>query len=105
MERNFHQNLGMEDVARQAGISLRALHYGFRRELQRTPGQHLLRLRLDRARDLVEAGTLKIGEVAAACGFSTLRNFHRAFRRVFGSPPAAFRNREAPLRGGQPVSK
>jgi LacI family transcriptional regulator len=92
MEQNFHRHLGMDDVARRAGISLRALHYAFRRELQRTPGQHLLRLRLARARELVETGALKLGEVATACGFSTLRNFHRAFRREFGSPPAALRN-------------
>ncbi len=105
MERNFHRNIGMEDVARQAGISLRALHYAFRRELQRTPGQHLLRLRLDRARELVETGKSRMGEVAAACGFSTLRNFHRAFRRAFGSPPAAFRHRGATEPSGQPRSK
>ncbi len=108
MERNFHRNLSMEDVAREAGISLRALHYTFQRELQRTPGQHLLRLRLDRARELVESGTSKMGEVAAACGFSTLRNFHRAFRRAFGSPPVAFRSargRGGTGHGGQPLSK
>jgi transcriptional regulator GlxA family with amidase domain len=97
MARNFHQSLSMEEVARQAGISLRALHYTFQRELQRTPGQHLLRLRLDRARELVEGGTRKMGEVAVECGFLTLRNFHRAFVRAFGLPPAALRNRK---RGG-----
>jgi LacI family transcriptional regulator len=93
MERNFHRSLTMEDVAREAGMSLRALHYIFRRELQRSPGQHLLRLRLDRARELVEAGKLRMGEVAVQCGFSTLRNFHRAFVRAFGAPPAALRKR------------
>jgi AraC-like DNA-binding protein len=28
------------------------------------------------------------------CGFLTLRNFHRAFVRAFGLPPAALRNRK-----------
>ncbi len=93
MEANFHRNLGIGDVARHAGISLRALHYTFQRELQRTPGQHLLRLRLDRARELVESGTHRMGEVAEQCGFSTLRHFHRAFLRAFGAPPGTFRNR------------
>jgi LacI family transcriptional regulator len=91
MARNFHESFSMEQVARHAGISLRALHYAFRRELQRTPGQHLLRLRLDRAKALVEGSKRKMGEVAAECGFPTLRNFHRAFARAFGSPPATLR--------------
>lgn len=105
MERNFHRSLSMEDVARHAAISLRALHYTFQRELQRTPGQHLLRLRLDRARELVESGTLRMGEVAVQCGFSTLRNFHRAFLRAFGSPPAAFRSRTRAGRRESPTPK
>lgn len=110
MARNFHQSLSMEDVAKQAGISLRALHYTFQRELQRTPGQHLLRLRLDRARELVEGGTRKMGEVAVECGFLTLRNFHRSFVRAFGLPPAALRNRKkrgatGPASAAEPVAR
>jgi transcriptional regulator GlxA family with amidase domain len=69
----------------------RALHYAFRRGLQRTPGLHLSRLQLDRAKALVEGSRRKMGEVAAECGFPTLRNFHHAFARAFGSPPATLR--------------
>lgn len=93
MAHHLHRSIGIEEVARHAGISLRALHYVFQRELNRSPGQHLLRLRLDKARHLVETGTQKMGEIALACGFHTLRNFHRAFARAFHQPPAAYRHR------------
>jgi transcriptional regulator GlxA family with amidase domain len=41
-----------------------------------------------------------MGEVAVECGFLTLRNFHRAFVRAFGLPPAALRNRKRELAPG-----
>jgi transcriptional regulator GlxA family with amidase domain len=93
MAERYDRNISLEDVARFAGVSLRSLHYAFQRELQRTPGQHLLRLRLNRAKELVEAGTEKIGSIAVSCGFLTPRNFHRAFIKEFGLPPVAYRNR------------
>lgn len=96
MAEHFQRNISMEDVAHHTDISLRALHYTFQRGLQTTPGQHLLRIRMDRARELVEQGGEKIGTIAVNCGFLTLRNFHRAFIKEFGMPPAAYRNR---LRG------
>lgn len=90
---HLNRNIGMGDVAEHAGISLRALHYAFQRGLGRSPGQHLLRIRMDRARAMVEQGTEKIGAIAASCGFSTVRNFHRAFLKEFGMPPAMYRSK------------
>lgn len=97
MMEHFHRNLSMEEVAQHAGISLRTLHYLFQRQLQRSPGQHLLRIRMDRACELVKKGNDKMGEIALQCGFLTLRNFHRSFVKEFGMPPAAFRKRERAL--------
>ena len=97
MMEHFHRNLSMEEVAQHAGISLRTLHYLFQRQLQRSPGQHLLRIRMDRACELVKKGNEKMGEIAEQCGFLTLRNFHRSFVKEFGIPPAAFRKRERAL--------
>ena len=101
MQENLAANIGMGDVARHAGISLRALHYAFQRGLGRSPGQHLLRIRMDRARAMVEQGSDKIGSIAAQCGFSTVRNFHRAFVKEFGMPPAMYRTRVKRMLSGE----
>ena len=55
---------------------------------------------IEGARELVEQGSEKIGAIAQQCGFLTLRNFHRAFVREFGVPPAVYRNRNRSLKGG-----
>ena len=99
MTENLQRAFSMEALARHVGVSLRALHYIFKRELHRSPGQHLLRLRLERARTLLERDSLKVGEVARESGFLTARNFHRSFLRAFGVPPAAYRARHRALKG------
>ncbi|NBV85835.1 MAG: helix-turn-helix domain-containing protein [Verrucomicrobia bacterium] len=91
MAEHFARDIGLEDVARHAGLSLRAMHYAFKRELQRSPGQHLLRIRMDHAKEMLAKGDEKIGAIALACGFLTPRNFHRAFIKELGLPPGAYR--------------
>lgn len=49
------------------------------------------RLRLERAKDLLQTTYFKITEIAAECGFSSTNYFHRFFRKQTGLSPAAFR--------------
>lgn len=56
-----------------------------------TPKQYLIRLRLARARDLLEAGT-PVKEVARACGFADELYFSRLFHKKEGRPPTAHRS-------------
>jgi LacI family transcriptional regulator len=87
----FSKNIGIEDVARAAGISQRALQYVFKEELARTPAQHLAKSRLEHARHWLVSSELPVGAVAQKCGFGTLRHFHRSFVKAYGSSPQAFR--------------
>lgn len=50
-------------------------------------------LRQIRARELVEAGALSIGQIAAVLKFSDPPNFGKAFKRWFGESPSQFRKR------------
>jgi len=50
----------------------------------------LNRFRLRQARRLLESGTLSIGEVAAAVGYSDSSYFCRVFRRETGMSPSDY---------------
>jgi LacI family transcriptional regulator len=81
------------DVTRMVeavGISRRSLEIAFRRELNRSPGEEIQRLRLDQVRRLLEKGDLTIAEVAHAAGFSHPNHLHRIFKRHFNLTPRAF---------------
>ncbi len=94
MERNFHNNIGIADIAKAAGISRRALHYLFAKELRRTPARQLLQIRLDHAKSMLRETDEKIGTIACACGFTSSRNLHRSFVRETGISPQQWREEQ-----------
>jgi AraC family carnitine catabolism transcriptional activator len=87
MEATLENPLDVAALARRAGLSRRRLERLFTRHVRMPPAQYYLGLRLARARELVHDSTLPIGEVAVACGFSSLAELSRAYRRRFGLPP------------------
>jgi LacI family transcriptional regulator len=77
----------IKEVARHAGL----LERGFRSHFGCAPDEHLLRLRMDRARRLLLETDLPTAEVAAQCGFQSAEHFSATFRQREGRSPAAFR--------------
>ena len=83
----------LHDAALDVGQIAEA-HYVSRRYLYElfepfaeTPGEHLRRLRLTRARTLLTSD-LTIAEIAGRCGFADPTTFTRAFHREFGMLPS-----------------
>ncbi|HYO11321.1 MAG TPA: substrate-binding domain-containing protein [Tepidisphaeraceae bacterium] len=87
----------VEDVLRVVPVGRRWLERQFVTHLGRTPHEEIARVRVETARRLLLEPDLTLPTIADRCGFSTLANFHRAFRIQTDSTPAAFR-RDA-LRG------
>ena len=56
-----------------------------------TPAKAVERLRLEAAREAVEATAQPIDQVAAASGFGDPERMRRAFIRAFGQPPQVLR--------------
>jgi len=85
--------LTIEGVARTVGLSVRSLHAGFRRELDRSPKQYLQHVRLERAyADLVAAepgSGIRVIDIAHRWGFSHPGRFATTYRRHYGEAPAA----------------
>jgi LacI family transcriptional regulator len=93
MNAEYAKPLGLSDIARAAGVSQRALQYAFQSELRRTPVQQLLRIRLERAREMLVATEYKVGVVAELCGFGTVRHLHRCLVKTEGCSPQTYRAR------------
>jgi AraC family transcriptional activator of tynA and feaB len=86
-------------IAGDLGISARYLHYLFAQR-STTFGRELVRVRLERARDLLNdrrCKELPIGEIAARCGFAEASHFARCFRGGFGLAPSDFRRQRQQL--------
>lgn len=94
MRENVWQPVTVEDIARAAGCSARALAAAFRSHRERTVTSVLRDLRLDAAREAFATGNpaLKVGDVAARLGFSNPGRFARLYRERFGEMPLQTRS-------------
>lgn len=75
-----------------AGVSPRALYYGFKRTLGVSPMRYLKHVRLDRARaELRQAGESRrtVTAIALASGYTSVSRFCRDYRAHFGETPTA----------------
>ncbi|MFB7468595.1 GlxA family transcriptional regulator [Streptomyces sp. NPDC056224] len=91
IQENLHRALPVSELARRANMSPRHFARVFRHAVGMTPGQYIRRLRITRARQLLEATDLLVGQIAIRCGFTAVETFLRAFFAVVGLTPVQYR--------------
>jgi AraC-like DNA-binding protein len=86
-----HREIGLEDAARQAGVSPFHFLRLFSEVIGATPHQYLVRSRLRHAARLLADDDASITDIAYSVGFGDLSNFVRTFHRAAGVSPLRFR--------------
>jgi AraC-like DNA-binding protein len=81
-------DVSIEDLAEQAGITADHLRDLFRARFGMRPLEYRTGLRLARARELLSSSTMNVKEVAHKVGFSDALYFSRVFRQHFGISPS-----------------
>jgi AraC family transcriptional regulator of adaptative response/methylated-DNA-[protein]-cysteine methyltransferase len=84
-----HDNIAT--LASRLGIGSRHLTQLFGHQLDASPLQVALSLRIQSAKRLLDDTDLPVNEVARHAGFSHSRRMRAAFTRLYGRPPSAFR--------------
>ena len=87
----LHEDLTVGDLAQHAHVSYRTFSRRFVEDTGHTPLQWLLRARIDVARELLEATTLSIDQVAARAGLGTGTNLRLHFQHLLGTTPSQYR--------------
>ncbi|HEX7112122.1 MAG TPA: AraC family transcriptional regulator, partial [Mizugakiibacter sp.] len=85
------QPIGLEDAAREAGLSAYHFLRVFANVVGATPHQYLVRARLRRAARLLSDDARPVTDVAYDVGFGDVSNFVRTFHRAAGVSPRRFR--------------
>lgn len=96
IEQALSQPDSLAAVAESLGMSLRQLERRFSMDVGVSPREYRLRLRLSRARWMIEHTDLGITDIGFECGFSDGSNFSRMFTRRFGTPPSRLRHGSEP---------
>ncbi len=87
MEKNIESPLDTLALAQSIQVSRRQLERLFQLHLELTPSAFYLRLRLDKARQLLQHSDMSVMEVSIACGFDAPSYFTRSYKVRFGLCP------------------
>jgi AraC family transcriptional regulator len=85
------RSVTLSELAREAGLSTAYFSQRFKSSTGTSPHQYLLRLRICRAKKLLEESESPVIDIAAECGFQTQQHFARIFRRLTMSTPTEHR--------------
>jgi transcriptional regulator GlxA family with amidase domain len=91
MEANIREPISQADLAGYTRVSIRQLQRLFRRYLECTPSQYYLKIRLTRARELLQQTRLSLVEIASMTGFVASSHFSKCFKDNYGHSPSSER--------------
>ena len=89
LEERFADDVRLEHLEAEIGLSRFYLVRRFRAEVGMPPHAFQLAMRLDRARVLIAEG-MALADVASRCGFTDQSHLTRHFRRATGVAPGAY---------------
>jgi len=95
MQANLEKPLSIPAIGRLVGVGVRQIERLFIRHLHWSPARYYMRLRLERARELLIHGNSPILDVAVATGFSSSSYFAESYRAFYGFNPSAVRREAA----------
>lgn len=88
----MHSEIGIDDIARHAGISRSRLNRAFQNGFHMSAKQYLIDFRLHHAADLLTSTVLPIKEISDLCGYNDQLVFSKAFKKSFGTSPKLYRD-------------
>ena len=93
IEQHYCEPIAIRQLTGIAHMSESTLMRTFHRVLGRSPMEHVIRVRIQRAAELLQQGDVRVTEAAFKCGFSDSNYFSRQFRKVMHASPRVFRAR------------
>jgi len=95
---HFQEMILVGDVAEAAGLSRRTLEQRFRRLLQHSVHEEIVRTRVNQMAGMLADTNLPIAQIARLLGYSYMNNISRYFRQQKGTSPSDYRKQLGPRR-------
>jgi len=87
---HFKENLTLEQISKNSGVSKYYLIRLFKKNFGITPYEYLINLRIVAAKKLILEG-LPLSQVALEVGFSDQSHLNRFFKRIVACPPGEYK--------------
>jgi AraC-like DNA-binding protein len=87
----YSEPLGVDDMARAAGLSRAHFSREFRAAFGEPPHTYLLTRRMERAAALLRNTDHSVAEICLSVGLQSIGSFTTSFKRTYGVSPTAYR--------------
>ncbi|MBR2354325.1 MAG: helix-turn-helix transcriptional regulator [Clostridia bacterium] len=92
LEAHYTEPITLDEIASVCHLSSYYFAHLFKNATGTTFCNHLAAFRCGKATSFLSYGKENMTNIAFHCGFSDVRAFNRAFKKVYGTTPSSFRN-------------
>ena len=92
---HYRKGITVIEIAREAGVSRRVLELHFRKSLDQSVYEEVLRLRMSHACTLLIETNLSVAQIAEALNYGEIKYFSSGFKKFLGVSPAAYRKQHS----------
>ncbi|MEO8671283.1 MAG: helix-turn-helix domain-containing protein [Tahibacter sp.] len=93
LQKRLHETISVRDLADHCRVSERTLLRRFHMDFGATPLEYVQKLRVERAKALLESTLLSFEEIVGRCGYQDVSSFRRLFKHVVSMTPNDYRER------------
>lgn len=93
LDQHYKERVTIEQIAENAGVSVRECQRVFSVALHDSPTKYLLRRRVSAAAELLAKTNASMSEIALQCGFDSASYFSKQFKAITGMTPREYRTR------------
>jgi AraC-like DNA-binding protein len=91
IETHYSHNMSIESLADELKLNRKYMSKIFKDEIGLTPQEYLIRLRMNKACELMKNPSLGIGEISYSVGYNDQLLFSRMFKKNLGASPRLYR--------------
>jgi two-component system response regulator YesN len=99
LERNFEKRVSLRDAAGLVALSPKYLSRAFKQKTGIGFDEYRLKLRMDKAAELLEATHYSVEEISYRVGYENAESFGRLFKKTRGCTPTAHRKKTQGRKG------
>jgi len=93
LQKNLHESISIAALADYCRVSERTLLRRFHADFGATPLEYMQKMRVERAKALLESTVLSFEEIVGRCGYQDVSSFRRLFKEVTQLTPNDYRDR------------
>jgi len=88
---NYERDISIADISKYVFLSAGYFTRAFKEEMGTSPLSYLLKVRIDRAKEMLATTEMKVSDIAIGVGFSTQQRFNEVFKSYTGMTPLQYR--------------